>query len=251
MYIHRVGLHRNAYMDVTAWLAGRTLKDTVLILLNQPIKNSLVFAKAWHSCAYRIVSDGAANRLHAIPHSDEYVPDLIAGDFDSIKPDVRFHYERLGVEFATDKSVYATDFMKSMRFGLERRPETTTYLAFGTIGGRVDHSWHSYLCLGRAAKEGKILILVSDENITMLVPEGEHTIMTPLSVVGEACGFIPFCDAARVSTKGFEWDVTDWECSFDTQISTSNHLTGDHVWFKTDRPLVFTMELRPPFKGTD
>lgn len=238
-------------MDRTAWLCGNVLKNASLIVLNQPIKNGLIFARAWDSCSYHVVTDGAANRLRDIPQSEKYVPDLAVGDFDSINPETRAYYKGMNVEFTTDKSVDATDFMKAMKAITVRCPKNEIYLAFGAIGGRVDHSWHSYLCLGRAAKDGKSLILVSDENITFLIPPGAHTVMTPMDVVGDTCGYAPFSGAAHVTTKGFMYDVTDWECSFDTQLSTSNLLVGDSVWIKTDRPLIFTMELRSQFKGSN
>jgi hypothetical protein len=38
--------------------------------------------------------------------------------------------------------------------------------------------------------------------------------------------------------------TADWETSFDTQISTSNHVVAEQIEIKTDKPVVWTLELK-------
>ena len=83
---------------------------TALIILNQPFSKALLRrlwqATDWHCCA-----DGGANRLHDVLNCDatdtttataassapdrvdEYLPDLLKGDLDSVRDDVRRYYE--------------------------------------------------------------------------------------------------------------------------------------------------------------
>lgn len=86
-----------------------------LILLNTPIQNSDprigelsgALSVLWQKSCYRICADGGANRLYqATVNSDdyndtatcnEYLPDLITGDLDSLLPHVREYYEERGV----------------------------------------------------------------------------------------------------------------------------------------------------------
>jgi hypothetical protein len=76
-------------------------------------------------------------------------------------------------------------------------------------------------------------------------------------------------ESSHVETKGLRWDFgedllgglstirrdeidllygtcTDWQTSFSTQISTSNHLNpdNDHVTIRTSRPVWWTMEIK-------
>lgn len=223
------------------------MPGAVLIVLNQEITRSDLFELAWNSCTYHVVTDGAANRLRALQNS-KYVPDLIVGDFDSISLDSKKFYEDQQVEFVTDEDKYATDFMKAMTqshvyFDKNGR-ESRKFLAFGALGGRVDHTWHSYLCLSIAEQAGDLLILISDENITVSLSAGAHEILTPRTKVGKTCGYAPLEGKAEVETKGFKWDAKAFDVSFTSKLSTSNHLMDDQVWLKTSDPLMFTMELR-------
>jgi thiamine pyrophosphokinase len=38
--------------------------------------------------------------------------------------------------------------------------------------------------------------------------------------------------------------TADWKTSFDTQISTSNHVVAEQIEIKTDKPVVWTLELK-------
>ena len=82
-----------------------------LIILNQPFSLPL-FLRLWQSCAWRACADGGANRLYDAFQDDgtrlryaleryysesplkssSYLPDLIKGDLDSIRADVREFY---------------------------------------------------------------------------------------------------------------------------------------------------------------
>lgn len=234
-------------IDAVSWLEGESMPGTVLIILNQAITRTDLFDLAWDSCTYHVVTDGAANRLRAL-NNEKYIPDLIVGDFDSITSESMKFYKDQGVEFVTDEDQYATDFMKAMKqshtkFDKTGR-ESRRFLAFGALGGRVDHTWHSYLCLSIAGRAGDLLVLISDENITFSLGVGAHDILTPREKLGPTCGYAPLEGSAEVETLGFEWDVNKFDVSFTSQLSTSNHLTADKVWLRTSKPLMFTVELR-------
>lgn len=79
-----------------------------LIILNQPFSPSLL-RRLWTSSQWRCCADGGANRLHDTAENKEslspipsshiqylmiyrYLPDLITGDFDSIRTEVRAYY---------------------------------------------------------------------------------------------------------------------------------------------------------------
>lgn len=231
-------------IDACCWLRSQK-SDSVLIILNQDITEPKLFDLAWNASKWHIVTDGAANRLLKL-NNEKYVPDIIVGDFDSALPESLEHYKKLGTKIVHDPDQYSTDFMKAMKQShLHFSKEPLSFLAFNALGGRVDHCWHSYLCLSLAAEKGDHLVLISNENITFLLQPGEHTVATPRDLLEECCGYAPIHGPTVVSTKGFEWDVTDATVSFSTFLSTSNHIRSDEIYIKTDKPLLFTVNFKP------
>jgi thiamine pyrophosphokinase len=87
---------------------------TALIILNQPFSKALLL-RLWHATDWHCCADGGANRLHdvlngdrgdaidttttttttsaAADRVDDYLPDLLKGDLDSVREDVRRYYE--------------------------------------------------------------------------------------------------------------------------------------------------------------
>lgn len=217
-----------------------------LIILNQPLTST--FYTLWSICQFRACADGGANRLYDQFESDEarlkYLPDFIAGDFDSLRDEVREFYSGAGVHLLHDPDQYSTDFMKCAR----QIDQTYNLIALGGTGGRVDQSFHSIYHLFLSNKRRQLLYLVSPESVTFLVEQGEgsdwSTIETPRDIFGDTCGIIPILGSSIISTKGLRWDVNDWETSFESQVSTNNKLSSDQVMIRTNRPVLFTLEIR-------
>jgi thiamine pyrophosphokinase len=58
-------------------------------------------------------------------------------------------------------------------------------------------------------------------------------------------GIIPLQEPSRITTKGLEWDVTDWETRMGGRISTSNHVLPETkiVEVQTTKDVLFTIAL--------
>lgn len=120
------------------------------------------------------------------------------------------------------------------------------------------------------------LYLVSEESLTFVLQPGRNVIRTPktnrpISLPGsntdstdstgcggdgqsethlleENVGIIPISGPARITTKGFQWDVEDWATEIGGQLSTSNHIRADVVEVTAEMPILFTVELAKRFK---
>lgn len=141
-------------------------------------------------------------------------------------------------------------------------------LILGGLGGRVDQAFsqihHLYQMTREysSAQSAGNLYLVSEESLTFILQPGRNVIHTPgvgrgqpqhnestgEDLLEENVGIIPLSGPARITTKGFEWDVEDWHTEIGGQISTSNHIRDDLVEVQTDVPVLFTVELAGRFK---
>jgi len=96
-------------------LANGVNRRHALIILNQPFRLPLLF-RLWKSSQWHCCADGGANRLFdsfdTAEERNKYFPDLITGDLDSIRPQVREYYSSYGVPVIQDNDQDSTDLMK-------------------------------------------------------------------------------------------------------------------------------------------
>ncbi|KAL7009383.1 thiamine pyrophosphokinase [Cystobasidiomycetes sp. EMM_F5] len=239
-------------------------RPNALIILNTPITNKQTFTTVWtngaaestvhqaysadevpYLAALRFCADGGANRLYdAFQGDNNLIPDLIKGDLDSLRQDVRSFYATKGVPVIQDGDQYETDLGKCIKSVREREHDQQV-LIFGGLSGRLDQTAHTLHVLFKLLRSREWAWIVSEENLTCLLDIGRHVLVTPQQLLGPTCGILPLgIQTAHVSTTGLEWDLDLTETSFFTSISTSNHVTTDTIEITTDQPIVWTVELR-------
>ncbi|KAF8501701.1 thiamine pyrophosphokinase [Russula emetica] len=259
---------------------------TALIILNQPFSEALL-RRLWHATDWHCCADGGANRLHdvlnggdsgdaiatttttaptATDRVDDYLPDLLKGDLDSVREDVRRYYETRGVRVVRDDDQNSTDLMKCIR-SLQEKEEAdgvdvefifpsfpcllysfffqTPYdlVLLGGFSGRLDQTVHLLSYVHKLRKSGRRLFVVADENVGW----GKHRISIDHSVLGPTCGLLPVgVDSTVLTTTGLRWNLTNQTSGFDGLLSTSNHLVPDEdtVYIETSRPIWWVAELR-------
>ncbi|CAM9946902.1 unnamed protein product [Phaeothamnion confervicola] len=90
----------------------------VLIILNSVSAKQLPgLRQLWACTGLRLCADGGANRLHdhlPEPERGLLVPDVIKGDLDSLRPDVREYYESRGAEVVEAEEQDNNDFEKCL-----------------------------------------------------------------------------------------------------------------------------------------
>lgn len=233
-------------------------KPFILLILNQPIRHLLFFKHLWHHASLRICGDGGANRLYDAfqdPHErKDFVPKAICGDLDSLREDVQEYYSTLGTEIAGDREDQeSTDFDKCLKYienyySGQADPITTTMTIFvyNSLGGRLDHAFHSLNQLYRTSGTPltATLYLISEDGLTILLSRGPNTIFLPAIFYGPSCGIIPIGGPSIITTKGLVWDVEQWETRFGGRISTSNVLKEEIVTVDTEERVLFSVEVK-------
>ncbi|KAH9068341.1 thiamine pyrophosphokinase [Lactarius deliciosus] len=218
-----------------------------LIVLNQPFSKPLLH-RLWHASDWRCCADGGGNRLHDLlsgaddrptsysrrTEADEYLPDLLKGDLDSLRDDVKQFYEARGVPVVKDGDQYST--------GPRKEKEQSD-----GVDGRLDHTIHVLASLHKLRQSGRRIFAVTDDNVGWVLDEGKHHISIDHSILGPTCGLLPVgVDSTVLTTTGLRWNLTNETSGFEGLISTSNHLVPEEetVFVETSRPIWWVAELR-------
>ncbi|KAI7901834.1 thiamine pyrophosphokinase [Cokeromyces recurvatus] len=234
---------------ITHWCPSSILakdekpKKFCLIVLNQPINHVDAFHRLWTNASLKFVADGGSNRLYDVFKHDQQL--LSQGDLDSIRPEVRAYYESKNVKITKINDQDSTDFMKCVALLKEKEKESgQTVFATPALGGRFDQTIASINLLYMLKNEiERRVILVSDENLTMLLDKGAHQIHCQLDLEGPTCGIMPIGFPAIISTKGLKWNLDNVKCEFGGMVSTSNHVDDELVEIVTDSPIIWTIEI--------
>jgi thiamine pyrophosphokinase len=241
------------------------LQNTALIILNSPIRKppSLIFQKLWDLSSFRVCADGGANQLHdATSGCKEYIPDLILGDLDSLREDVRNYFMGKGVRIEKNSCQESNDLDKCLKFlrdeWIQHNFVDCRICVYGAFGGRFDQEMASIQALfkWKSQFERCCLGLYDDFTTAFLLKEGVTTeIRLPFygekqpteTAVGDGptCGLIPIgtkCDT--IITHGLKWNLNgDCPLEFGGLVSTSNRVIEEVVTIQPSHPVVFTAEV--------
>lgn len=225
----------------------------VLLILNQPFDSLHCFPSLWALAKFKVCADGGYNQLRDYVASkrlypDDFRPDAILGDLDSIADTAResAKLDRVNVVELGDQS--KNDFQKAIGYILETflssRDGPPDILVLGALDGRFDHTAASISLLHEHPNVR--IWLASPHSVVALVPAGRTRIVIDKTLEGPTCGLVPFAEPATVTTTGLKWNLSGQEMRMGGLISSSNELAehGSSVDIETDRPLVWTIEFQ-------
>jgi thiamine pyrophosphokinase len=245
-------------------------KDFAVIVLNQPLElRDSIYERLFQNAIGKVAADGGANRVHELNQKRDRASalelDYIIGDLDSLTPDSEAYqyWADKNVPIEKDGDENSTDFTKAVKY-IRKTYLSEKYdgecngsidiVVLGGLGGRVDQGISTLHHLYKFQKEegyphGKMYLL-SSECITFLLKPGTHEIQANLPLVkelgvelGNNVGILPLNGPAVITAKGLEWPVKEWKTELGGNISTSNHVEEEMVTIKTDKDVLFTIDL--------
>lgn len=239
-----------------ACLLPQAAKNAALIILNRPLEKRLL-KQIWSCSLFRAVTDGASNRLYSClgDERDQFIPDIITGDFDSATENVLNFYKAAAVPIMETPDQDETDFTKCLRVTLKKTESMPVeqIIVVGSVGGRVDHHFANINTLYMAATlTSKPVYLISRGSLACLLPPGKSVIHADTGLENKWCGLIPVgrrCD--HVTTSGLKWNLEDQAMAFGELVSTSNTYSAGRVTVETDQPLLWTMGYQFPEETSD
>ncbi|XP_058201667.1 thiamine pyrophosphokinase 1-like isoform X2 [Rhododendron vialii] len=210
----------------------------------------------------RICADGGANRVYdelpqLLPDEDvpdlrnRYKPDIIKGDMDSVRQEVKDFYAKMGTKIVDESDDQdTTDLHKCIAYIQDCTPnleKSNLYiLVAGALGGRFDHEIGNINVLCRFSTMR--IVLLSDDCLIQLLPKTHcHEIHIQSSVEGPHCGLIPIgMPSESTTTTGLQWDLNDTEMRFGSLISTSNIVKEERITVQSDSDLLWTISIKKP-----
>ncbi|ORZ29270.1 Thiamin pyrophosphokinase [Catenaria anguillulae PL171] len=218
-----------------------------LVVVNRPLTHlpTSLLVDLWLNAEWRLCADGGANQLYdRLAHDPalqrRLIPHIIAGDLDSVRPDVVEFYRQLGAKIHKSTCQNSTDLGKCIQHmeSIERHlkiPVTLDLVILGGTDGRFDqtlgvvHSMHAIACTGR-----KVALLDAHNFMTVLTPATVHRLDVVHPMQGPHCGLLPVGAPTVVSTRGLVWDMERFLLSFATVISACNQV--DRAYTAVDVP---------------
>ena len=241
-----------------SWDLGSLKTSTyALVILNQPFDSEKRIVDLWNGANYRVTVDGGSNQWIDIVQSTSLeinhpLPDLVTGDFDSIRPEVEDLYAKQpSVKVIKTPDQDYTDFTKALIEVESSKVSVDFVFAFVENRGRLDQILANIETLFHASNHlgsKKTLFLFGSDTVTWLLRPGKHTVAVPGDLDREKChvGLIPIGEpVSGVVTQGLKWDLDGTlELAFGKLVSTSNAFSSesDTVQIVTPKPLLYTLE---------
>ncbi len=182
----------------------------------------------------RGVVDGAAE----LARKERWIPDLILGDFDTVKASTLEFFAKAGVEVLVTPDQDYTDLEKALAW-CALRDFRSIWIA-QAWGRRVDHSLANLSFLKKFhAPRREILLFTAHESIRFL--KDEKVKLRGKS--GRGLAVIPF-PKAKVTSRGLAYEMKNTELALGLRESVSNKAAKSAVEIKVEGEALLLEEFR-------
>lgn len=179
--------------------------------------------------SFIVAADGGANTAFKLG----LIPDLVIGDFDSIREDV-LEYFSDKTELKQIKRQSDTDIEKGIKFLIRKKFSDAVLL--GASGNRLDHTFCN---IGNILKyKGKINIHLFHEKTIATVYEKSVRLKTK---VGETISIYGIDNKTFISTSGLKYPLKNETLPFGVRGGTSNEAVADEVLIEISGGKVIVM----------
>lgn len=153
-------------------------------------------------------------------------PDMIVGDFDTVKPEILEYYRtREHVIWDThqpekDETDTELALLKAQAIGC------TEVVVLGATGGRVDHMLGNIHLLFPCLQKGIDAYILDSQNRIFLI-DGER-VFTRNRIWGKYISFLPLTEKVNgITLTGFKYPLSEKDIEIGTSLCISNELAGD------------------------
>lgn len=201
-----------------------------LLFLNGKYPSEKFLKNINYDGAVVVCADGAYNYL-----SGFCVPDILVGDFDSLKRNLKTAAKKLGQAsnrgYLIDGEELPPDLKAKKIIKLPREKDFTDghiamqeiikagadkIFIYGALGGKPDHELSNYSLLYLAAKEGKDAVIIS-ERLKVYLARNDFCCDVKK---GKRVSLVPFTDEAHIlKSKGLKYSICD-------EVFTKLHIKG-------------------------
>lgn len=196
-----------------------------LIITGAP-ENDIDYYRAYTGGRFIISADSGYEKCRRLDLS----PDLIIGDFDSSKaPDTDIETIILPVRKDDTDTFYAVK--EAVKRGYN------DIIILGAIGSRVDHTYTNILALNYCADRNAEAVMLNRNNRIRVLTKGR--IVKKDKYKGLSL-FALFGDCTGLTTKGTEYNLTDYTLTADCPLAQSNAFKDDQaeIHFKSGKILL-------------
>lgn len=167
----------------------------------------------------------AADRGMDFLYEHKITPDIIVGDFDSVKNEALSYFKEKGMSdiHALNPEKDDTDSECALQIALDHGADHI--IIIGATGTRIDHVLGNISLLGKAMSEGMRAELLDTHNrIRMIDNELE---IEKNKQYGKYVSIIPVCKNNKITLEGFKYPLKDYTFEGFNTLGISNEIVDD------------------------
>jgi thiamine pyrophosphokinase len=186
-----------------------------VIIGSAPVEDEDILSQIEPNDSFIICADGGLD----IALKNKITPDLIIGDFDSVKSELPEDIEI--IRLSTEKD--DTDMMAAIKEGIARGYRE--FVLICALGWRFDHSFANLCALQYLSSQGCKAVIATKDCRVFLLTSGKLTLS---ELKGSTVSVFPFGgDSCIVSYEGMKYPLVEARLASDSPIGVSNVIIGD------------------------